>query len=232
MVTAAHDAAVRRRDDVLHLHRLDHGDVLPLPHRIAGRDVDAHHRALDRRGTRRRSVRPGQIRALPRLRPSRRAQPSPRVVGKQRQRIAALHPRAGETRAASMSRQTRRSVARCSAPAAARAADVIVDPARVDMPDDEIGMRQDGAQERNVGADALHPEFARAPARRVPPRQRNPVRANARSPWRAANRMRRWCDSRRSRTRRSARPARSGLHRRSVCRRRAAPSRPRRSFPC
>ena len=44
----AHDAAHRRLDDVLHLHRFHHEQRLPHPHFIAGRDREADHSALDR----------------------------------------------------------------------------------------------------------------------------------------------------------------------------------------
>ncbi len=46
----AHDAAGRRRDEMLHLHRLQDRDLLARAHRVSVRNVDRHDRALERRG--------------------------------------------------------------------------------------------------------------------------------------------------------------------------------------
>ena len=61
---AADDAAVRGGDDVLHLHRLDDRDLLALPHLVADGDVDRNDRALDRRGNAERAVGAGEVRGF------------------------------------------------------------------------------------------------------------------------------------------------------------------------
>ena len=52
---------MRRGDHVLHLHRLDHGHLLALAHRIAVGDVDGDDGALDRRGDADRAVGTGEV---------------------------------------------------------------------------------------------------------------------------------------------------------------------------
>ena len=48
----AHDAALRRLEHVLELHRLEHDDGLPVVHLVADRDVERDDRAGERRAQR------------------------------------------------------------------------------------------------------------------------------------------------------------------------------------
>ena len=54
----AHDPAAGRADQMLHLHRFDHGDLLARPHDVAFGDVDRDERAGNRRADRDRAFRP------------------------------------------------------------------------------------------------------------------------------------------------------------------------------
>ena len=86
-------------------------------------------------------------------------------MGKQGQRIAAFEAGAGEARAAGAVRDAGTKRCRWSAPAAASDA-VCSSSQRVwIVGGDEVGMRQDRLQERDVGADALQPELAECAGR-------------------------------------------------------------------
>ena len=97
---AAHDARVRRCDDMLHLHRFHHGHLLALPHLVTLGDVDRDDGALNRRSDADRAVRSGEIdRVVQRLRQRRLLllRLHRGVMREQRQRVLALDVGAGKT---------------------------------------------------------------------------------------------------------------------------------------
>jgi len=147
-------------DHVLHLHRFNDGDLLALAHLVTDGDVDGDDGALDRGGDPGRAV--GSCRRHGLVRDGRR-----RLVGlhlgvmrEQRERIATLDPGPGEP--AIVGRGPRR--LHEAAPLIRTVGDqhchVLVDPAGMDVAGGEVGVRQDVAEEHDVGGDALQPEFA------------------------------------------------------------------------
>ena len=143
---------------MLHLHRLEHDQVLPLAHLVALSDQYGDDRPLDRRGQPDRSVRAGEIRRLLSRRECGLRRLDRLIVSEQRQRIAVIDPRP---------REARRRIDRLADQIAAamlvgggQFRDPLVHPARVYAAAREIGMRQHALQERDVGLYALDPELA------------------------------------------------------------------------
>ena len=151
----AHDAAMRGRDDVLHFHGFDDRDLLALPHFVAHGDGDRRNGALNRRGDTDRSVRAHQRGLGLWLRDGRLHLG---IVREKRQRIAAFHARAGEAAVVGSSRRRETWLLVLAGDRQRR--HVLIHPAGVNAAGREIGMRQYGAQEWNVGGDALDAELA------------------------------------------------------------------------
>ena len=160
---AAHDAAVGGGDHVLHLHRLDDGELLALAHLVTDGDVDGDDGALDRGGDPGRAVGSGRREGLVLDVRRRLLRLHLGVMREQREGIATLDPGPGEP--AIVGRGPRR--LHEAAPLIRTVGDqrrhVLVDPAGMDVSGGEVGMRQDVAEERDVGGDALQPEFAEGP---------------------------------------------------------------------
>ncbi|MGX1330981.1 hypothetical protein AB7M56_005480 [Bradyrhizobium elkanii] len=120
-----HPAAMRRGDEMLHLHRFQHRDLLAGPDQIALRDLDRHDGALQRRGHRERSL-------------GRRLSDG----GLCRSRLAHFDQGCGEIlRRADQRRH------------------MGIDEVGADLVPSKTLMRQDRAEERDVGGDAADPEF-------------------------------------------------------------------------
>ena len=92
---AADDAAMGRGDHVLHLHRLDHRDLLAPAHHVTDGDVDRDDGALDRRSDSGRAVGAGRRDRLVDAR-GRALRLHPGVVLEQGEGIATLDPGAGK----------------------------------------------------------------------------------------------------------------------------------------
>ncbi len=153
------DAAERRGNHVLHLHRFDHGNLLPLPHCLVDADVDHNDRALDRRRNSRRSVRPGNLRRL--FRVLHLSGLHLGIVRKKRQRITTLHASASESSRAGW----RNDPLPQPGPARSQRHRVFIQPARMQRARNEVRVRQDRLQERNIASHPLQPEFAQRPRR-------------------------------------------------------------------
>ena len=223
---AAHDAAGRRLDHVLHLHRSHDEELLAGAHQVALGDVDADDRALHRRrdhtGAPSSSGAPAldstdAVAAL--------------AVREHRERIVGVDLRAGE-RALLRSRGTRRrrAAARLEVEprrAVARSEELrhaLLDEARVHATGGEVRVLEQTLEQREVGRHSLDAELAAAPAPSCAPPPRSRATASARSAWRAASRSSDWCDSRRSRRCRRAAPGPTAARTRSACRRTGAPT--------
>ena len=128
-----HPAAMRRGDQMLHLHGFEHGDLLAGADEISFLDVDGDNRALQRRRHRDRAGRPGCRCREPQARASRH---------RRRCRI-----RSAPSRPFALASPTRAATWVSMKPVLRRLLD-------------KIRMRQDRRQEGNVGGDAADPELA------------------------------------------------------------------------
>ena len=156
---AADDAGVGGGNQVLHLHGFDDGELLAPAHGLADRDIDGDDGTLDGGGYSARAVRRYVVHLG-----DRPVGLHLGVVGEQRQGVAAFDPRAGEPGiGCGGAGWFDEALPLC--PANRQRGHVFIHPARVDGPGGEVGMRQDVTQERNIGADALQPEFAQGPRR-------------------------------------------------------------------
>ena len=157
---AAHDAAMRRGDHVLHLHRLDDGDLLALAHLVADGDVDGDDGALDRGGDPGRAVGAGRCPGLVLDVRRRLFRFHLGVMREQREGIATLDPSTGEPAIVRRGPRRLHEAAPLIRTVGDQRGDVLIDPAGVDVSGGEVGMREDVAEERDVGGDALQPELA------------------------------------------------------------------------
>ena len=155
----ADDAAPRGGDDVLHLHRLDDRHLLTGSHLVANRHVDGDDHPLDGRCDPGRPIGPDHVRDFVPRWPRRLLLGfHGRVVLEQGQRIAALHPRPREPRLRARPRQFDIPLPRLDG--TRQLGDVVIHPARVNLAGNEIRVGQDVVQKRDVGIDAVDPEFA------------------------------------------------------------------------
>ena len=171
----AHDAAAVGGDDVFHLHRLDHGELLALAHLVALGDVDREDRALDRGRDADRTVGAGEVRGGLLGRRRRRSSGLDRgVVREERERVAAVDLGAGEPPVGGLVRAGgHRHLDEATADTVAgdgEFRDLLVDEARVHAALEEVGVREHVLQEGDVRRDAVDPklaEGARGPRHRV-----------------------------------------------------------------
>ena len=163
----AHDAVAVGGNDVLHLHRLDHRHLLTLPDLVVHRHIHRDDGALHGRTETDRPLGAHHLRGLRHGLRRRLFRLDARVVVEQRQRIGGVHARAGVAALAPVGHRLG------SGDIARRAVrvrrgefgHVLVDPPRVHARAHEVLVPQHVAQERQVGAHALEPEFRQGACR-------------------------------------------------------------------
>src|SRR5262249_52367896 len=147
-------------DHVLHLHRLDDGDLLAPAHLVADGDVDGDDGALDRRGDPGRTVRSGQRDRVVTGAHRRVFGLHLGIVREQRERVATLHARAGEPAVVRCGAHGLHETAALIRTLGDKRGQVLVDPAGMETPGGEVVVRQDVAQEWDVGGYAVQAELA------------------------------------------------------------------------
>jgi hypothetical protein len=150
-------------DHVLHLHRFDDGDLLARAHLVTDGDVDGNDGALDRGGDPGRPVGSGRHEGIVFDGRRRLFRFHLGVMREQRERIATVDPGPGEPAIAGHRPPRLHEAPPLIRTVGDQRGDVLVDPASVDVSGDEVRMREDAAEERDVGRDAFQSEFAERP---------------------------------------------------------------------